>query len=80
MSEKTDHHGNLVSKLYPGAYKCHEAAQRSVNLMVLTIVEFLQAVHRSMNLMVLTIVEFLHVHISKLGLTPLTPAANGFVT
>ena len=27
----------------PGAYKSHEAAQRSVNLMVLTIVEFLHA-------------------------------------
>ena len=62
MSEKTDHHGNLVSKLYSGAYKCREAAQRSVNLMVLTIV------------------EFLHAHISKLGLTPLTLAASGFVT
>ena len=30
--------------------------------------------------MVLTIFEFLHAHISKFGLTRLTPAASGFVT
>ena len=36
-------HYSIIVIILAGAYKCHEAPQRSVNLMVITIVKFLHA-------------------------------------